>query len=59
MLSFSDINENQEETERVTENVISDGKEMNKNNNEMQLKQNILQLKIPETCTELQQMRPL
>ena len=47
MLSFSDINENQEETERVTENVISDGKEMNKNNNEMQLKQNVLQLKIP------------
>ena len=47
MLHFSDINENQEETESVTENVISDGKEMNKNNNEMQLKQNILQLKIP------------
>ena len=34
MLHFSDINENQEETESVTENDISDGKEMNKNNNE-------------------------
>ena len=34
MLHFSDINENQEETESVTENVISDGKEINKNNNE-------------------------
>ena len=34
MVHFSDINENQEETESVTENDISDGKEMNKNNNE-------------------------
>ena len=34
MLIFFDINENQEETESVTENSISDGKEMNKNNNE-------------------------
>ena len=30
MLNFSDINENQEETESVTENGISDGEEMNK-----------------------------
>ena len=34
MLVFSDINENQQETESVAENGISDGKEMNKNNNE-------------------------
>ena len=34
MLNFSDINENQEETESVTENGISDGKETNKNNSE-------------------------
>ena len=34
MLNFSDINKIQEETESVTENGISDGKEMNKNNNE-------------------------
>ena len=34
ILNFSDINENQEETDSVTENDISDGKEMNKNNNE-------------------------
>ena len=34
ILSFSDINENHEETENVTENGISDGKEMNKYNNE-------------------------
>ena len=30
MLNFSDINENQEETESVTENGISNGEEMNK-----------------------------
>ena len=34
ILSFSDINENHEENESVTENGISDGKEMNKYNNE-------------------------
>ena len=34
ILNFPDINENQEESESVTENGISDGKEMNKNNNE-------------------------
>ena len=34
MLTFSDIDKNQEETESVTENGISNGKEMNKNNNE-------------------------
>ena len=34
ILNFSDIDENQEEAESVTENGISDGKEMNKNNNE-------------------------
>ena len=33
MLNFSDINENQEETESVTENGLSNGKEMNNNNN--------------------------
>ena len=33
-VNFSDINENQEETGSVTENGISDGKQMNKNNNE-------------------------
>ena len=30
MLNFSDINENQDETESVTENSILDGKEMKK-----------------------------
>ena len=34
MLNFSEINENQEEAKIVTENSISDGKDMNKNNNE-------------------------
>ena len=34
MLIFFVTNENQGETESVTENSISDGKEMNKNNNE-------------------------
>ena len=34
ILSFSDINEDPEETESVTENGISDGKEMNRYNNE-------------------------
>ena len=34
MLNFSDINENQGETKSVTENAISDGKEISKNNNE-------------------------
>ena len=34
MLNFPDINKNQEETESVTENGISHGKEINKNNNE-------------------------
>ena len=34
MFNFSDNNENQEETESVTENGILDGKEMSKNNNE-------------------------
>ena len=32
MLNFSDTNENQQETESVTENSVSDGKEMSKNN---------------------------
>ena len=30
MLNFSDINENQDETESVTENSILDGEEMKK-----------------------------
>ena len=47
MLKFSDIIEIQEETESVNENGISDEKEMNKNNNKMQVKQNKFQLKIP------------
>ena len=34
MFNFSDINENQEEIESVTENGILNGKEMNENNNE-------------------------
>ena len=34
ILRFSDINENHEETESVTKNGISDGKEMNRYNNE-------------------------
>ena len=34
MFNFSDINENQAETESVTEHGFSEGKEMNKNNNE-------------------------
>ena len=34
MLNFSDINENQEETESVTKNGISNVKEINKNDNE-------------------------
>ena len=32
MLNFSDTSENQHETESVTENSVSDGKEMSKNN---------------------------
>ena len=47
MLNSSDIIEIQEETESVNENGISDEKEMNKNNNKMQVKQNKFQLKIP------------
>lgn len=47
MLNSSDIIEILEETESVNENGISDEKEMNKNNNKMQVKQNKFQLKIP------------
>ena len=46
MFNFSDVNENQEEAEGVTENGILDGKEMNKIIMKIQVEQNMLQLKI-------------
>ena len=46
MLNFSDVNGNQEETESVTENGISDVKEI-KMIMKMQVKQNMFSLKIP------------
>ena len=58
MFNFSDINENQEETGSVTENSISDGKEMNKNDNEHSSETEYASVEDPETWTELQRMRP-
>ena len=58
MLNFSDINENQEETGSVTENSISDGKEMNKNDNEHSSETEYASVEDPEAWTELQRMRP-
>ena len=55
MFKFSSIIKIEGETKSVTGKIISNGKKLAKMG--LEVKQNLFQLKIPQTCTELHQMR--
>ena len=59
LIRFFDIVEIKDQNRKCYQKIISDTKETIGNRNLIYIIQNILQLKIPQTCTELHQMRQL